>query len=95
MENENIYFEEIETVETDEVMDPVEVETEDSGIGAGMVALIAAGVIAAGAAVVHWGKKAWANHKAKKELRKPDEDKPVEPTDEQIEEVVTEEDFEK
>ncbi len=89
------YIEEIETVETNEDMDPVEVETEESGIGAGMVALIATGAVAACAAAVHWGKKAWDKHKAKKELRKPNEEQPVELTDEQIEEVVTEEDFEK
>ena len=84
------YIEEIETEEPIEVMDIVEVEPEESGIGAGMVALITAGVVAAGAAAVHWGKKLWAKHKAKKELRKPDGDKPVEPSDEEIEEVVIE-----
>ena len=89
------YIEEIETVEADEVMDPVEVETEESGIGAGMVALIATGAVAACAAAVHWGKKAWAKHKAKKELRKPNEDQPVEVTDEDIEEITTPEDTEK
>ncbi len=89
------YIDEIETVETDEVMDPVEVETEESGIGAGMVALIATGAVAACAAAVHWGKKAWAKHKAKKALRKPDEDMIVEVTDEDIEEVTTAEDTKK
>lgn len=84
------YIEEIEIEEPIEVMDAVEVETEDTGIGAGMVALITAGVVAAGAAAVHYGKKLWAKHKAKKELRKPDEDKPVEVTEEMIEQVVTE-----
>lgn len=89
------YIEEIETVEPIEVMDPVEVETEESGIGAGMVALICAGGAAAIAAAVHWGKKAWAKHKAKKELRTPDEDAPVELTDEDIEEITTAEDTKK
>lgn len=89
------YIEEIETEETIEEMYPVEVETEESGIGAGMVALICAGGAAAIAAAVHWGKKAWANHKAKKALRKPDEDKLVEITDEDIEEVTTPEAAEK
>lgn len=90
------YIEEIETVETEnEELYPVEVETEESGIGAGMVALITAGVVAAGAAAIHWGKKAWRNHKAKKALRKPDEDLIVEVADEDIEEITTPEDTEK
>ena len=89
------YIEEIETEEPIEVMDAVEVESEESGIGAGMAALITAGVVAAGAAAVHWGKKLWAKHKARKELRKPDEDQPVELSDEGIENVTTAEDTEK
>lgn len=89
------YIEEIETEEPFEVMDTVEVESEESGIGAGMAALITAGAVAAGAAAVHWGKKLWAKHKAKKELRKPDEDQPVELSNEDIEKVTTAEDTEK
>lgn len=84
------YIEEIEIEETNEDMYPVEVETEKTGIGAGVVALIGAGAVAAGAAAIHWGKKAWAKHKAKKELRKPGADNPVEVTSEMIEEVVAE-----
>ena len=87
MDEMNYFENEIEepTVE----MEPVEVETEESGIGAGMVALIATGAVAACAAAVHWGKKLWTKHKADKELRKPDENQPVEPDPEQIEEVAT------
>lgn len=85
-----VEIEEIETEEPVEVMDIVEGDSEESGIGAGMVALITAGAVAAGAAAVHWGKKLWAKHKAKKELRRPDENNPVEPSDDEIKKVVTE-----
>jgi hypothetical protein len=75
-----------------EVMEPefdtIEMENENSGIGTGMAMLIGAGLTIATTAAVKLGKKLWAKHKAKKELRKPDEGEIVEPTDEQIMEVV-------
>lgn len=89
------YFEDIENEETTMEMDPVEVDTEESGIGAGMVALICAGGAAAFAAAVHFGKKMWAKHKTKKELRMPDEENIVEVTDEDIEKVTTPKDANK
>lgn len=90
MDNEMNYIEEIEIEEPIEVMDPVEVDTEESGIGAGVIALACAGGAAAIAAAVHWGKKWIAKHKEKKALRKPDADQPVELDDEDVEKVVTE-----
>lgn len=81
---------EIMNVET-EVMEPefdtFETENENSGIGTGAAMLIGAGLTLATTAIVKLGKKLWANHKAKKELRQPAEDEVVEPTEEQIMEV--------
>ena len=69
---------------------PVEVETE----GSGMSKLVALAIVACGAVIgggVTWlGKKLWNNHKARKELRQPDEEEVIEVTDEQIEEVTAE-----
>lgn len=84
MENEIMNYEE-------DVMNPEvefdEVETENSGMATGVAMLIGAGLTAATVAVVKLGKKAFAAYKAKKELRKPDEDDVVEVTDEDIMDV--------
>lgn len=85
MEN-NVMFEEINYEETT----PVEVETEESGLsGAAFMAIGALGAAAIGAAVT-FGKKLWKKHKDKKELRKPDEETPVELSDEDIAEITAE-----
>ena len=66
----------------------VETGEENSGLGAlAFMAIGAAGAAAIGAAVT-FGKKLWAKHKAKKELRQPDEEAPVEVTEEDIADVV-------
>lgn len=82
---------EIMNVET-EVMEPefdtVEMENENPGIGTGVAMLIGAGLTIATTAAVRLGKKLWAKHKAKKELRQPEEGEVVEPTDDQIMEVI-------
>jgi hypothetical protein len=84
MENEIMNYEE-EVMENE--VDVFEAEHEESGIGTGLAILIGAGITAAGVAVVGLGKKLWAKHKAKKELRLVDEDDFVEVTDERVEEV--------
>lgn len=84
MENEIMNYEE-EVMENE--VDVFETEPEESGIGTGLAILIGAGITAAGVAVVGLGKKLWAKHKAKKELRLVDEDDFVEVTDERVEEV--------
>ena len=84
MENEIMNYEN-EVMENE--MDVYEVESEESGISTGLAMLIGAGITAAGVAVVGLGKKLWAKHKAKKELRLVDEDDFVEMTDERMEEV--------
>lgn len=84
MENEVMNYAD-EAMETE--FDVVETETGKSGIGTGLAMLIGAGLTLATTAIVKLGKKAWAKHKAKKELRLVGEDEFVEPTDEQIEEV--------
>lgn len=70
-------------------VNPIEMDCEDSGMGAGMAMLIGAGLMAATTAVVTLGKKAWTKWQDHRKLRKPDEENPVEPTDEQIEEATT------
>lgn len=82
MENEIMNYEE-------EVMDSeVEVvETEGSGISTGAAVLIGAGLAGAAYAVVKLVQNLVAKHKAKKEVRRPDEDELIEPTDAQIMEV--------
>lgn len=85
MENEIMNYEE-------EVMEPeaeaFEVETEESeGGNPALFMLIGAGLTIATTAVVKWGKNQWEKYKAKKELRKPDEDEPVEVTEAQIMDV--------
>ncbi len=84
MENEIMNYEN-EVMENE--VDICEMESEESGIGTGLAMLIGAGITAAGVAVVGLGKKLWANHKAKKELRLVDKDDFVEVTDERVEEV--------
>lgn len=72
--------------ETKPEVDDIEIE-EDSGMGIGIAMLIGAGLTVAAAAAVKFGKKAYAKIKAKKELRKPDDDDFVEVTDEDIDRV--------
>lgn len=69
-------------------MDIVEAAASSSGKGAvvATVLTVAGGVIAVGA-LIAGGIKVIAEHKSKKELHKVDEDKPVEVTDEMINEV--------
>lgn len=66
---------------------PIEANAE----GAGLSKLAIGCIIAAGAIVigtVAWvGNKLLGKHEDNTELRKPDEDKPIEPTQEQIDEV--------
>lgn len=83
MENEIMDYE--ENMET--MVYPEEVETEDSGMSTGKVVLLGAGVALATAAIVKLGKKLYAKAKARKELRKPDQDKIIEVTDEDIETI--------
>ena len=85
MENEVMNYE--ETVMEPEV-DMVETEDVKSGVSTGTAMLIGAGVAFAATAVVKLVKKAWAKHKANKELRRVDDDEPIEVTDEQVMEVV-------
>lgn len=85
MENEIMNYNEEETT-MDEITN-YEAESEETGIGTGVAMLIGAGLTLATTAAVKLGKKLWQSHKAKKELRKPDEDSPVEVTDEKIKSV--------
>ena len=75
----------------DEVMESevetFEVESDKAGMSTGVAMLIGAGLTIATTAAVKLVKKLVANHKAKKELRKPVEGQVVEPTDEEIMEV--------
>lgn len=86
MENEIMNYEE-------EVMEPeieaTEIEESNSGLGTGVAMLIGAGLTLATTAVVKLVKTGIAKHKAKKELRLVDEHEFVEPTEEEINEVVT------
>lgn len=85
-------MENIEMIET-EVMEPetenVEFESEESGGGnTALGMLIGAGLALATTAIVKFGKKAWAKHKAKKDAEaEPEEYDFVIPTDEEIEQV--------
>lgn len=86
---ENYELNEIETYEDNNVYEGEVVETgaENSDLGAlAFMAIGALGAAAIGAAVT-FGKKLWNKHKAKKELRQPDEDAPVEVTEEEIADV--------
>ncbi len=76
---------ELMNVEEIEVMDDVVVAEEKSGIGTGVAMLIGAGLTLVASAGVKLVKKKWADHKAKKEIRKPDHEVLVE--DEDIEEI--------
>ena len=84
MEDENMNTE-------DEVMDTeiatTEAEPEETGMGTGVAMLIGAVLTLAVGAAVKVGKKLYAKYKAKKELRKPNDDDIVEVTDEDIENV--------
>ena len=75
----------------DEIMDTeiatTEVDPEETGMGTGVAMLIGAGLTLAVGAAVQVGKKLYAKYKAKKELRKPNDDDIVEVTDEDIENV--------
>ena len=85
MENEMMNFEEV-TNNYEDVT--VETGEEKAGLsGLVFMAIGAASVIALKKGV-DLGKKLWDKHKAKKELRQPDEDAVVEVTDEDIAEVV-------
>ena len=84
MENEIMNYEDVMDMEND----AVEMAAEGTGIGPGLAMLIGAGLTLATTATVKLVKKAWAKHKAKKELRQPGEGQEVEVTDEQIEEIV-------
>lgn len=80
---------EIMKYEETEIVDDVVVAEEKSGVGTGTKLLIAAGVIAAGTAVVKLVKKGIAKWKAKKELRQPDEE--IEVDFEDVEDIAAEE----
>jgi hypothetical protein len=84
MENEIMNYE--NEVNENEV-DIYEMEPENPGISTGLAMLIGAGITAVGVAAVGLGKKLWANHKAKKELRLVDDGETVEVTDERVREV--------
>lgn len=76
MENNNEFINEgMEVIIEDVVAD------EATGMNPGVAVLIVAGVAAAVGAGVVLAKKAYAAHKAKKELRKPDAEVLVEPED--------------
>ena len=83
MENNELIYEEA----MDTAVDAVEVEAGNSKMGTGVAMLIGAGLTIATAAVVGLAKKAWAKHKANKELRLAEADNCAEVTDEQIAEV--------
>ena len=79
-----------EIMNTEEIMnedDAIETESEETGMGTGMAMLIGAGLTLAVGAGIKVGKKVHAKIKAKKELRKPDDDEEIEVTDEDIEKV--------
>ena len=80
-----------EIMNTEEVMDTevdtVEAEPEETGMGTGVAMLIGAGLTIAVGAAVKVGKKVYAKYKAKKALRKPDDDNVVEVSDEDIENI--------
>ena len=83
MENEIMNYDEV----MDSEIEAFEIEESKSGISTGVAVLIGAGLTLAITAAVKQGKKWLANRKAKKELHLVEEDKVVEPTDEQIAEV--------
>ena len=83
-------MEEIKTyddvVVEDEFVD-VDVVDGDTGMSTGVAMAIGAGLAVAVGAAIKLGKKLWAKHKAKKELRQPKEGENVEVTDEQVKEI--------
>ena len=83
---------EIMNFDEEATMDDIYVEeTEDSGsgLGTGVAMLIGAGLAIAATATVKLGKKLWARHKEKKELRNPDDGEVIEPSEEDIVDVAT------
>ena len=74
MDTNNIMNEGMEIIE-DVVVD------EGTGMSNGAAALIGAGVALAVCAGIKLGKKLWAAHKAKKELRQPDSEIELDPED--------------
>lgn len=86
-------MENIEMINETEVMEPefetVDCEVEETGNGnTALGMLIGAGLALATTAIVKFGKKAWAKHKAKKESEAvADEHDFVVPTEEEIAEV--------
>lgn len=84
MENEIMNYEE----EATPMVETYEMEPEESGVGTGVAMLIGAGLTIATAAVIKLGKNLYAKHKAKKELRKPEEGETVEVTDDDVMSVV-------
>lgn len=78
MGNENMKYEE-EVMDTE--IDYDEVETERSGMSAGVAVLIGAGLTAAGIAAVKLGKKALAKIRARKEVKETEDDDVVEVDD--------------
>jgi hypothetical protein len=82
MENNEI----MNYVEND-VMNDVVAADGGTGVGTGVAMLIGAGLTLAVGAGVKLAKKLYANHKAKKELRQPDEEIEVNPA--KVEEIVT------
>lgn len=85
MDNKEVMEYENEAMENE--ADIVETEPAETGISTGKALLIGVGVAAAITAAVKLGKKLWAKHKAKKELRLVDDGDVIEPTDEEIMEL--------
>lgn len=84
MENEIMNYEE----EMNPEVETYEMESENSGLSAGVAMLIGAGLTAASIAAVKLGKKLYAKIKAKKEAEDyADEHDFVVPSDEEIENV--------
>ena len=73
--NEIMNYEEVEFVEDNYV------EEGGSGKGTAIAMAVGAGLTLAVGATVKFAKKLWAKHKANKELRKPDEETPVDEED--------------
>lgn len=80
--NDEIMNTENEVMDTE--ISTVETESERPEMGTGVAMLIGAGLTLAVGAVVKIGKKAYAAYKAKRALRKPDDDDVVEVTDEDV-----------
>ena len=80
-----------DTIMNEEVMDTnmdtIDMESEDTGMSAGVAILIGAGITLAVGAAVKLGKKGIDYIKAKKALRKPEEGSEIEVTDDDIKKV--------